>query len=361
VLDLREDVRRYAREGILRLIPVPASLAEQSSAPELYWLIKEIDGIPGGWTFSIFALRTIQYDMATPIMYEPLRDADQVVKAVRYRRSRINVGESPGMAPSVSILLRVFDGIFEARRGMIKEPGKLEKCVGVHAVAVHQEDRSGLIFANSWGIGWGDRGIGRVTKSYLTRYLEDGWLLRVNLAATPIDVQALEQAKDNNDWRSWARHWSQDLEWEDPINVTLGAEKFMVAITTLPSVVKKGYYSVIHLVQAEGSENLIGWAHLYHDENGAGLLEELFVWPTYRRRGAGRILLEQAMRIASENDASLMRILIYEADDVTESGKAWPPFLAANNISWTASRSKPPSVVAIGEILPTFYPGAPSG
>src|ERR1700694_3732138 len=201
-----------------------------------YFLAKEIDNIPGEWTYKIFTLRALQYLARIPMMYEPLGSYRQILRAVQYRLRRISNGETLDFAPDVSLSLAVFESIFDSTTGVIGRPRKGEKQVGVHSIRVVDSRVDGsLRFANTWGTDWGDQGFGVVSRSYVQHHLKDGWLRRANLGPNPIDIVALKQVRTPEEF---ARLSQPGQAW-DRIDLPNNSE--IVAFTSqVPAVLSDG-------------------------------------------------------------------------------------------------------------------------
>lgn len=77
----------------------------------------------------------------------------------------------------------VFDSIWRPEvkeTGVVPMPGPMDQQVGGHAVMAvgYDDERGALMFRNSWGTSWGDRGYGWLPYEYVTRGLaQDFWVL----------------------------------------------------------------------------------------------------------------------------------------------------------------------------------------
>jgi C1A family cysteine protease len=72
-------------------------------------------------------------------------------------------------------------GDYTDRTGVVKYPGKTEDFIGGHAVLFvgYNDTKKLLMFKNSWGKGWGDKGFGYLPYAYVENMLaNDFWTIR---------------------------------------------------------------------------------------------------------------------------------------------------------------------------------------
>lgn len=116
---------------------------------------------------------------------------DSALKHTITNGFRLNDGDLVGMKACLAsgfpfvgglTLYESFMGDYEAASGAIPMPQAQEGVVGRHAVCCvgYDDERQALIFANSWGEGWGDKGYFYLPYAYITTpgLGQDFWTLR---------------------------------------------------------------------------------------------------------------------------------------------------------------------------------------
>jgi len=73
--------------------------------------------------------------------------------------------------------IKVFQGMFKTKSGILLLPKRGERSIGGHAIcAVGYDNKKQLVkFKNSWSRKWGDRGYGYLPFEYARRYMMDAW------------------------------------------------------------------------------------------------------------------------------------------------------------------------------------------
>jgi GNAT superfamily N-acetyltransferase len=143
------------------------------------------------------------------------------------------------------------------KEGVIPAPAT-QTISGSHAILLcgYNDNEQRFIFANSWGVGWGDKGFGYLPYDYFPKRFLEAWSIIVpKMPPIPTGSSGVE-------WRTWGIH--------DPLG---------------------GLLHGIEVVDLSADE-LIGWG--FAVERDAFLdIEELFVRPKWRNQGyASRMATE---------------------------------------------------------------------
>ncbi|MDD5492553.1 MAG: C1 family peptidase [bacterium] len=77
----------------------------------------------------------------------------------------------------VVIGVEVFNGMMDAKNGVVPLPNRKESSLGGHAICpVGYDDKKKLVkFKNSWSESWGDDGYGYLPYAYIEQYMMDAW------------------------------------------------------------------------------------------------------------------------------------------------------------------------------------------
>ncbi len=145
------------------------------------------------------------------------------------------------------------------RDGHVSVPSAPSESIGDHAVLIvgYQDDT--FTFANSWGERWGDRGYGYLPASYVSRFLVEGYAVELRSVLRP----PRDQVRDVLGVRILAGPLG------DPVHI--------VEVWDRPNGEREAWMFAV-------------------ERDGCFDIEELFVRPQYRRKGAGAWLVEQALR-----------------------------------------------------------------
>jgi C1A family cysteine protease len=157
----------------------------------LYNECKKIDGIAGEGTTIRAAMKVLKewgvcQEKYWP--YKPLQQdkpkpgaKDNAKKFSVFTYARIlNLQElkmSLAQKGPVVIGVQVFNGMMDAKNGVVPMPKGKESPLGGHAICpVGYDDKKALVkFKNSWSIGWGDDGYGYLPYAYIEKYMMDSW------------------------------------------------------------------------------------------------------------------------------------------------------------------------------------------
>jgi hypothetical protein len=169
-------------------LPFPPEVAKLFIGAEVfvdgsaaYRLMKEIDGAPrvvGTWP--IYGMRT-RFFYGVKLrqeFYEPISGFDLVREQVS-EALLLDAQFVPfNLLPDVLTTFWVYPSARTAPGGRLHLPTPAERNRERHAVRLIGISRDELVFRNSWGRGWGDRGNGYLTREYFNRYETETWVSR---------------------------------------------------------------------------------------------------------------------------------------------------------------------------------------
>jgi GNAT superfamily N-acetyltransferase len=196
---------------------------------------------------------------------------------------------------------------FGATSGEIALPSSNDVIIGSHGICLLRadEEKQRLVFVNSWGEEWGDRGIGYLPFSYFDKWIVSAW-------TTPT-VSRQDQ------------------------------------VTDFVQYLCLGYFTVlgdvVHVREIYDSQRDERLAWTIAVERPPFLeVEDCFVRPMHRGRGYGRELFEMLRKLGAERNLQL-RVWLSHADDdgpiqqrlcaslgleIGPSGVRWARYLATN-------------------------------
>lgn len=216
-------------------------------------------------------------------------------------------------APHLTLSFRCFASAFTAPHGLLPIPSARDAEVEHHAVALWDiEDDDTIVFRNSWGAGWGDRGHGRMTWEYFERYWLEAWAVRN--AAVGINLESSHRLADAATEAALRRAWML------PNPPAKKAQRGQFEHIRLVNYSTVSYDSEcpVDVVEARNGYGLrLGWVHLFHPPDDGGQrseIRELFVWPAFRRQGIGSLLEDVAVSLARSRRSKTLRIFLHEAD-----------------------------------------------
>jgi len=316
----------------------------------IYDVIKEIDNYSGPGTFTIFSQRVDAYYnfRVRQIFYEPLSTYDSMLEACLINARLADQYVPEWALYGLTVSFQVFESAYTAPFGRLPIPASGDAPKGFHAVSIIGYDDHGeaLTFQNSWGTAWGNKGFGTLTRQYAERYMNDAWLGRnARVGPTAFNYSRLNQARDNRDF---ARTWMlENPRWQKRFrHRSLGHQ--LVNYEAL-SVAEACRVDVVELRLGTGVR--VGWAlvfHLLKDNKPTSIIKELYVWPTSRRLGYGRILEETACDLARLRRSEQIEVLFHEADALLPVRAAGRRFGQHQGYTWMWRRHERPGLVAIG-------------
>ena len=73
--------------------------------------------------------------------------------------------------------VQVYEGMMDAKNGVVPMPGKEEYSVGGHAICHvgYEDGKKRIKFKNSWSEKWGDNGYGYLPYTYIEKFMMDAW------------------------------------------------------------------------------------------------------------------------------------------------------------------------------------------
>ena len=284
------------------------------------------------------------------IFYEPLSDYDQLLKATLLNVRLVN-GHVPRWARNrLMVAFRMFDSIHGASEGRVPlpTPGEVEK--GLHAVAVDggfADAGETLRFPNSWGVGWGDKGYGLLSREYLERYMSDAWIGR-NARVGPSRFLYRRLATATSD-KEFARTWMAQNP-RQRIRFQHSGRSHTLHVYETWSLSDNCWVQAIELRNGFGLR--LGWVHLHHisrQQPRVSILKELFVWPWYRRKGYGTLLESFACTQAEQWGSTSVRVLFHECDALPRNRAAGRLFGKKAGYEWKWTSQRLPNLAAVGE------------
>ena len=270
---------------------------------------KQIDRIPGEWTYPIWVLRAMRFHLPRRTLYQQVHSYEEVLQRLYLNKMLVGSGFQPVLVRAV---LAVFENILDAVDGELQEPEPGDRFLGHHSVSLSDwmKEGKGLRFVNSWGSKWGNGGSGFLSEEYFVKHSTETWALAVGNHGLNVpdgfeffdpDLSRRELAVA---WRRPPVHGSFEL----PASQRLRWYR-------AKSLFRDGYKLVGEVVDRRGVR--LGWVHLdvgRQEGSLTAVLSEIFVWPTYRRLGVGRRLYEWAREHARSQKCELLQVLVYEAD-----------------------------------------------
>ena len=292
--------------------PVPAEPMGELGPSESWAAAKQIDGIPGEWTYPLWVSRAVRFHVPVRTHYERLRDYDAVVEATTIA----NIVEDANLrSPSIRTVLAVYEGCLDAGDGVLALPEPGERFLGHHDVEVLGWVNRGeeLVFGNSWGASWGKANTGRISRAYYKAHAKESWLRMVGNQGlrVPDGFEWFDPAlKRQAVVKAWKRGALQG-------QVALG-RGWTIDWFTVKSFKTVGQTHVGGF--RDGRRVTLGWCNVSVESAGGhtnALITDLYVWPHYRGRGVGHALYDWALATAQAANAGMLQVTVHEAD--TES------------------------------------------
>jgi len=290
---------------------------------ERFFLQKTIDGMPRtNGSQLIMALRTerfISRSLARQSYYESL-GKPKAVQRLMLRYGQLSLLAVPRTYwHHIRLVVEIFASWHTAPKGAIQLPSAGETSVGLHSVPLtgYRDGGRTLVFRNSWGAGWGDRGYGTIPFEYLEGHFHEAFVERRSRFGPPSWSFAAAPTSDR-DYRErlllnaprWRHRW-QNGPGENWVLETYETASLTTGRPVLGVEVQNGF----------GLR--MGWAFLRRSESSDVMeIPELFVWPTFRRMGIARILEEHAVDVAFGAGIAEIHLMLNEADAVVGPPRA---------------------------------------
>jgi GNAT superfamily N-acetyltransferase len=310
-----------------------------------YALTKKLDGISGAGTTGWWASRVLKgYGFCEErlLPYGTCRSEDEVPRvamspeayrdgyrhrAFAYQRlysvndvKRALARPICGLPLLPLLSFRMFESIRAAPNGRVPLPGHNERSAIGHCVLVvgYDDNDRTLKFMNSWGPGWGDKGIGYLPYEYFSRNLvTETWVFLPNELG-----RALRTFHGHTVFRDGRR------------------ERVKAEVSSVfPPAWGRPNLWVMDLYDRE--YRIIGWAYCTPFVDRDVLeIEELFVKPEHRRSGLGNDLLAEIETIAKFHVLSKMRAWIPNQDVIPGRDFGVRAFFSQSGFTIYSDRSR---------------------
>lgn len=323
--------------------------AHAADPNELYRVTKKWDGIRRRGTFNLHGPRTrMFYDLrARQLFYEPITSFEKVREILTLRQVLASAYVPEWAAPHLTLGFRCFASAWTAPAGVLPLPGPGDHEIEHHAVALWDiEDDDTIIFRNSWGAAWGDRGYGRMTRAYFDANWIEAWAMRsAAIGLNPYTARRINAARTDAELR---RAWMLP---NPPAKKTQRGKYRGVRLVNYSTVSYEGE-CLVDVVEAKNGYGLrLGWVYVFHlpGAPASSEIRELFVWPAFRRQGIGTLLEDVAASLARSRDSSSLRALLHEADGHVGVRVAGRRFGQERGYTWRWRKVNRPRLVAVGE------------
>jgi GNAT superfamily N-acetyltransferase len=337
-----------------RRTQLAAQLSVLENRADGFFIQKAIDGAPRVNGSQLVMAQRVATFIWRPFhrqfYYEALPDARQAQRLfVESLNWYASLGVPRAHIDHVHIAVKAFRSWYTAPNGRILMPSPGDPSIGLHAVLLtHYSDSGGTLgFVNSWGPNWGERGYGTMPFEYLERYFFDAIVTR-RARWGPMSW-TFHGCHDHSPREIRRRFAIENPRFRGKVRVASGENWQTCVYDTLSPWTDK---DVVCVEVANGFGLKMGWAFFRNlSSAGTNVLEvpELFVWPTFRRMGVGRILNEYAEGYAQMWRCSEIRLMMNEADAVVGPPRAAARlFGQACGYQWTWRQEVAPRRTATG-------------
>jgi GNAT superfamily N-acetyltransferase len=293
-----------------------SQMSTLTDRPALFFVQKSIDGLPRvNGSHLIMAQRSSMFTFRPfhrQYYYEMLPDAEQAQRLLlESARWSEGLGISKAYADHVHIVVEAFESWYKAPRGEIPMPATGDRSIGLHAVLLtgYRDSGATISFINSWGPGWGARGYGTMPFEYLQRYFHDAAVTR--RARWGLTGWKLAQAGEVSKRDLRQRFFVENPRFRGRLRIGDG-ENWQTCAYDLHSPWTGHPVGCVEIANGFGLK--MGWAFFRYLPPNVIEIPELFVWPTFRRMGVGRILEEFATEYTRLWECSEIRLMMNEAD-----------------------------------------------
>lgn len=296
-------------------------LIQPKDPHEIYNLCKAIDGLEAEGSFILAAARVTKYYWPSggSFYYTLLESLDEL----NYANFLNTCLEENAVDKAKSLFLTLdfecFKSIYDTELdGVIPIPSHNlnDASLGRHAVAIVDVNEKGLWFANSWGSKWGKNGFGFLSTHYLQLHTKE--ILLLTDAAFGLNLEKMQKnPKAQTSSLHMARVWQeknfthvQSIEWK-------GEKLKLVTYSTL--TMSGEVVIIFDLLTAE--DQRVAWAHLRETLDFAkgakeSFIEDLFVWPMFRRKGYGTLLEKHYCYYSKKGGSEKIVVPFFEMDDL---------------------------------------------
>lgn len=338
---------------LARLLAPEARVAARQS-----WLeARKIGGrLDLEWAFPVNAVRgAVRADPVLSPFYEPLSTWEEVLRAVVIRELLERADVAPDLNVHIGLGLELFDGAYRAPGGRLIVAAPGEPFRGRHwtwAAALHDERT--LAFMNTWGSGWGDGGVGYISREYFEQHVDSCLIQRPAFTGSS---PAMLKALTANHWRAGRprefdpREWAKS--WVEPNprlmgHVEVRGQRYERFRRTVWSAAARA--PGVHIFDVVDNRAFVARFHLVEpDHTGTAILQELWVDPERRRQGFGQALDEQAARLARNLGAQRIVVPLFEADATGQNRSAAAGFARARGYGWDWLKGRRPNIEGTAE------------
>ena len=317
-------MNRRQRKRRLKDAQVAPARKARSTLPvgrAAYFAGKAVDDHPESeWTYRVFVDRYMKGDSGMAFsFYEELHRLDGVV-ALAQTNALLEAGGAPlaGLA-NMTMGLHIFESTLYSTDGILANPLPGERWLGRHNVKVLGFDGERVVFENTWGARWGDRGVGYVGRDYFDSWVDTlGVVRRADIGVTHANWDSVMGLRGSPP--QFAKAWlKRRSPWRRAIHHR--HREHTVLIHDTVSVEHGRPVEVINLSNMRGE--LVAWMFVvFQREPNRLLVEELWVRPEFRRRGYGSLLGRIARGRAQEASYAGVCFVRYEADAYGENRAA---------------------------------------
>jgi GNAT superfamily N-acetyltransferase len=335
--------------------PFPASEIPQLTTPgfpvgddrrEGWRLARRWGGYPElEWSFPVFAPRVGAFSGQVPaLFYEPLTDFDATRRALRFSAHLDSRGDLT--APLITVGFEYFDRAYLVGDGRLRLPGRSERFRGRHAVAANDhDDLETIMFANSWGEGWGDSGYGYIDREYFESHVDAVWITWPATRGRSPKMNACLRGHRTRRLPTYEQElgcWSTENEyWRESVLLD-GVYHELLSW----HVLSWDSGRLVDVLELRSPSRIVGRLHLHYGTD-IGMIKELFVAPKTRRRGYGSILEQVAVDRCSQHDLMAVQLWLGEADAQDRLRATPEAFGEAHGYAWSESTRTRPNVPAI--------------
>jgi|SRR5665213_765585 len=236
--------------------------------------------------------------------YEPLMSLDEVKNAIPAGLEGL-WARGDGICPT-EICISIFPSIYSCADGKVRQPLEEEVSVGGHVVTGIGLLEDGVEIINFWP-DWGRESLGEIPFSYLEQYMIEAWLPRFDPGPLP---EALDQI--------FVRPNGEPIGEGETLprwNAVFSHPQFKVLVSWgITSGSSEPLIESLAFLNVEGHGWLVvGWMQIRKVARTA-VVQEFFVWPTYRERGIGIALAGHSILAAGMFGCWKIRWLIHRAD-----------------------------------------------
>jgi hypothetical protein len=320
----------------------------------VYVACKAIDNYRDVGTTTLSGARVMTYfghRTFRQFFYEPLWQYDLVL-AVARANGVLADAYATGYLDHAVLGFAIFKSAHTAPAGRLQLPAPGERLLGGHAVSLAgwDDDGESLVFANSWGRGWGNRGFGTISREYWKAHILEAWVSRfARWGPSPFTWDRLESAHTAGEYvAAWKL---ENPRWRQKIRFGGYGHQLMLWET-----ISWTGHPVEVLEIRDGRGLRVAWSELFFEGNRA-VVKEFFVWPDKRLRGYGTLLEGLCTDRARARHSSELVAWLHMQDAFLSVRRIGREFASRRGYEWRWT-DRIPRVVAVGH-KPITTPAAP--